>query len=74
MGTTHQCQRITPEALASLDVLVFATTGELAFSDEQKKAISDAVARVQKLLSEEATKAVGDASKKVGDLQKSLPK
>jgi type 1 glutamine amidotransferase len=41
--TTHRLDRITPENLAKLDVLVFATTGNLAFTDEQKKAILDFV-------------------------------
>jgi type 1 glutamine amidotransferase len=41
--TTHQCQRITAESLASIQVLVFATTGELAFDDKQKQAILDFV-------------------------------
>lgn len=41
--TTHLCNRINPETLARLDVLVFATTGTLPFSDEQKKALLDFV-------------------------------
>jgi type 1 glutamine amidotransferase len=42
-GTTHNCGRITPETLAETDVLIFATTGELPFADEQKQAILDFV-------------------------------
>ncbi|OPZ30720.1 MAG: Trehalose utilization [Lentisphaerae bacterium ADurb.BinA184] len=41
--TTHACGRITAETLAKTDVLIFATTGELPFSDEQKTAILDFV-------------------------------
>lgn len=37
--TTHFCQRITAEALEKLDLLIFATTGELPFDDAQKSAI-----------------------------------
>ena len=42
-ATTHMCQRITAEALANIDVLAFATTGELPFGDEQKQAVIDFV-------------------------------
>jgi len=38
-STTCQCQRINAETLAKLDVLAFATTGELPFDDAQKQAI-----------------------------------
>jgi type 1 glutamine amidotransferase len=41
--TTCQCNRITAEALASVDVLAFATTGELPFDDDQKQAVLDFV-------------------------------
>lgn len=41
--TTHLCQRITAENLANVDVLIFATTGELPFDDAQKAAILDFV-------------------------------
>ena len=41
--TTHLCPHVTAEALADLDVLAFATTGELPFDDDQKKAIIDFV-------------------------------
>jgi type 1 glutamine amidotransferase len=41
--TTHICSRITAEALANVDVVVFATTGSLPFSDDQKKALLDFV-------------------------------
>ena len=43
VSTTHQLARISPEALAQLDLLVFATTGNLDFSDEQKAGIIDFV-------------------------------
>jgi len=41
--TTHRLDRISAENLEKVDVLIFATTGELAFSDEQKQAILDFV-------------------------------
>ena len=41
--TTHRLDRITPENLEKLDVLAFATTGNLDFSDEQKQGILDFV-------------------------------
>ena len=41
--TTHHCQRITAETLAKLDVLAFATTGNLPFEDSQKQALLDFV-------------------------------
>lgn len=41
--TTHRLDKVTPEALDSLDLLVFATTGNLDFSDEQRTAILDFV-------------------------------
>ena len=41
--TTHHPQRLTPEALEKLDLLIFATTGELPFDDAQKQAILDFV-------------------------------
>ena len=41
--TTHYLDRVTAESLEKIDVLIFATTGELAFSDEQKQAILDFV-------------------------------
>jgi len=37
--TTHLLDRISAESLEKVDVLIFATTGNLPFSDEQKKAI-----------------------------------
>ena len=39
VATTHLCQKVTPDALAGTDVLVFATTGNLPFDDSQKEAI-----------------------------------
>lgn len=41
--TTHQLSRINAENLAKLDVVVFATTGELAFDADQKKALLEFV-------------------------------
>ena len=41
--TTHRCENVSAEALENLDVLVFATTGELAFDADQKQAILDFV-------------------------------
>ncbi len=43
VSTTHQLARINGESLQKLDVLAFATTGNLAFEDEQKRAILDFV-------------------------------
>jgi type 1 glutamine amidotransferase len=39
--TTHLLNRISAENLAKVDVLIFATTGNLPFTPEQKKAILD---------------------------------
>ena len=41
--TTHFLQRITAENLEKLDVLIFATTGNLPFDADQKQAILDFV-------------------------------
>jgi len=41
--TTNRCDRIKQETLDGLDVLVFATTGELPFDDDQKQMILDFV-------------------------------
>ncbi|MDH7569512.1 MAG: ThuA domain-containing protein [Armatimonadota bacterium] len=41
--TTHRCDRINPKVLATVDVLVFATTGELPFDDSQKALLLDFV-------------------------------
>ncbi len=41
--TTHHLQRIQRESLDQLDLLVFATTGNLDFDAEQKQAIIDFV-------------------------------
>jgi type 1 glutamine amidotransferase len=43
VATTHRCERITGKNLEDLDVLIFATTGELDFEAEQKQAILDFV-------------------------------
>ena len=37
--TTHQLQKVTAQTLAETDLLIFATTGNLAFEPDQKKAI-----------------------------------
>lgn len=41
--TTHFCSHINAENLAHVDVLVFATTGELPFDEAQKQALLDFV-------------------------------
>ena len=41
--TTHQLNRISRDNLANVDVLAFATTGNLAFDDDQKAALLDFV-------------------------------
>jgi type 1 glutamine amidotransferase len=41
--TTHRLDRISADNLEKVDVLIFATTGNLPFSDEQRKAILDFV-------------------------------
>lgn len=41
--TTHLLSRLSAESLAKVDVLVLATTGNLPFTDEQKKALLDFV-------------------------------
>jgi len=41
VSTTHRCDRINPETLAGLDVLVFATTGSPPLDTNQKQAILD---------------------------------
>jgi len=43
-------------------------------TDEQKKAISDVLAQVQKALAEMGSKAAGEAGKALGDAQKALGK
>lgn len=43
-------------------------------TDDQKKAISDVLAQVQKALTEAGSKAAGEAGKALGDAQKSLGK
>ena len=37
--TTHRLDKVTPDVLEGLDLLIFATTGNLAFTVEQKEAI-----------------------------------
>lgn len=39
VSTTHQLQRLTAATLADTDLLVFATTGNLALEQEQKQAV-----------------------------------
>ena len=41
--TTHDCGRINADNLKNVDVLIFATTGELPFDDAQKAALLDFV-------------------------------
>ena len=41
--TTHRCEQINAENLEKLDMVVFATTGELPFDDGQKQALLDFV-------------------------------
>ena len=43
MQTTHRCDRMNADSLAKLDVVIFATTGSLPFSDEQTQALLDFV-------------------------------
>ena len=43
VNTTHRCELITAENLEKLDMLIFATTGNLAFDDAQKEALLDFV-------------------------------
>lgn len=43
VNTTHRCELITAENLEKLDMLIFATTGNLAFDDSQKQALLDFV-------------------------------
>ena len=43
VATTHLCQRITAENLEKLDMLIFATTGNLPFDADQKEALLDFV-------------------------------
>jgi uncharacterized protein len=39
VNTTHRCESVNADSLKQLDVLVFATTGELPFSAEQQQAL-----------------------------------
>ena len=43
VNTTHLCQNITVESLEKLDMLIFATTGNLDFDVEQKRALLEFV-------------------------------
>jgi uncharacterized protein YpuA (DUF1002 family) len=43
-------------------------------TDDQKKAVNDVLAEIQKAVANAGTKAAGDASKALGDAQKSLGK
>ena len=57
-------------ATAELQKLV----GNVKLTDEQKKAVTDVLAQVQKAVANLGTKAAGDANKALGDAQKSLGK
>lgn len=57
-------------AMAELQKL----TANVKLTDEQKKAISDVLAQIQKAVAEAGSKAAGEASKALGDAQKSLGK
>jgi len=41
--TTANCDRINPKTMENLDVLIFATSGELPIDDEQKRLVIDFV-------------------------------
>jgi uncharacterized protein YukE len=43
-------------------------------TDEQKKAVNDVLANIQKAIAEMGNKAAGEANKALGDVQKSLGK
>lgn len=55
-------------ALAELQKLA----QEVKLTDEQKKAISDTIAQIQKVIAETAEKAAGEANKALGDMQKKM--
>lgn len=57
-------------ALAQLQGLL----ANAKLTDEQKKAIQDVVAQLQKALTEAGQKAATEAGKALGEIQKSLPK
>ena len=57
-------------ALAELQKL--ASNAKL--TDDQKKAVNDVLAQLQKAVTDMVDKAAGEANKAVGDLQKSLKK
>jgi hypothetical protein len=57
-------------ALAELNKL--AANAKL--TDDQKKAVTDVLAQLQKAIADAGSKAAGDATKAVGDVQKSLGK
>ncbi len=57
-------------ATAELQKLV----SNVKLTDEQKKAVTDVLAQVQKAITDMGSKAAGEASKALGDVQKSLPK
>jgi C4-dicarboxylate-specific signal transduction histidine kinase len=59
-----------PPAMAELQKLA----SNLKLTPEQKQAINDVLAQLQKALAETANKAVGEANKALGDMQKSVPK
>ena len=47
---------------------------DVKLTDDQKKAITDVLAQIQKAVAEAGTKAAGEANKALGDVQKSLGK
>ena len=59
-----------PGAMAQLQKLA----GQAKLTPEQKQAVQDVLAQVQKQLTDSASKEGKDAEKAAGDLQKSIPK
>ena len=57
-------------AMAELKTLA----ADAKLTPEQQQAIKDVMAQVQQALAETAAKVQGEASKAIGDVQKSLPK
>ncbi len=59
-------------ATAASELKSLASNAKL--TPEQKQAVNDVLAQVQKAITDSATKAAGDVGKSVDDLKKSLPK